>query len=353
MQLAPKQLERWLDKPVDAAPVRIIWLEGKEPLLIARARDALFAWLKPQFPYRHLVQIDASFHWQSLLQESMSLSLFEDHKIYDLRFTKATINQDDLSALSQLISQLDSTRFVLISSDKIDKKMQQRKAFKSVLESIALVTYWPLPWRDYPHWIRNYISASALQLDQEAIQFLASQHEGNLLALAQTLDRLVLIHQSGQPPLSVEQLQTQVLFQGRYTPFDVVDLCLDGQSQQAILALKQLLESGGEPILINWALTQAIETLQTAKVQPQINWAQHRVFGPSVQRYQQAARRLNDNQLRQALTLATLTDNAIKGVLIVEKRHILQLLVLSISKPDNKLSVLIAGLVASSGWSDL
>ncbi len=59
---------------------------GEEPLLHAESCDAIRAWLRQAgFTEREVMEVDAGFAWERLLESANALSLFADRKIIELR----------------------------------------------------------------------------------------------------------------------------------------------------------------------------------------------------------------------------------------------------------------------------
>ncbi|MBT1655042.1 DNA polymerase III subunit delta, partial [Klebsiella pneumoniae] len=72
-------------------------------------------------------------------------------------------------------------------------------------------------------------------------------YEGNLLALAQALDRLALLWPDGK--LTLPRVEQAVNDAAHFTPFHWVDALLSAKSKRALHILQQLRLEGSEPVI--------------------------------------------------------------------------------------------------------
>lgn len=77
---------------------------------------------------------------------------------------------------------------------------------------------------------------------------LAQWHEGNLLALAQSLDKLALLYPDGL--LTLIRIEEALNRNNHFTPFQLVDTLLSGQAKRAQRILRQLESEGTEVIIL-------------------------------------------------------------------------------------------------------
>ena len=352
MQLSPQQLNNFLSQRISDCPFKIIWLEGKETLLVQEARDRILAWAKQSIDNRQLHQIDQTFDWQHLIAENSSFGLFDEDKIYDLRIMRPSLNAADFETIYDFSQILHEHKFVVISSDKLEKKTTQLKAFKKLQGFIGQMTFWPLSHHEYPRWIQQYARKIKLQLNKDTVAWLAAQHEGNLLALQQCLDRISFTCQSSTTPYTIEDIQGSTIFQAKYTSFDVVDFAIAGQTLKALKGLKQLQSEGQEPILILWAINNVFEALEPYKNRKQqgqpMPWPQYKVFGPRIKLLERATQRLTNDNISTGLKLCGNIDKIIKGLIPYNTWQALSDALVILSQPDSS----ILHLTNSEAFSD-
>ena len=88
---------------------------------------------------------------------------------------------------------------------------------------------------------------------------LAERVEGNLLAAAQEVEKLLLLY--GEGAIGVEQVEEGVADSARYDIFQLVDTALLGDAARTSRVIEGLRAEGVEPVLVLWALMREIRTL--------------------------------------------------------------------------------------------
>ena len=105
----------------------------------------------------------------------------------------------------------------------------------------------------------------SLQLDDAASQLLCYCYEGNLLALAQALERLALLWPDGK--LTLPRVEQAVNDAAHFTPYHWVDALLAGKSKRVLHVLQQLRLEGCEPAILLRTLQRELLLLVNLKRQ--------------------------------------------------------------------------------------
>jgi DNA polymerase-3 subunit delta len=99
-----------------------------------------------------------------------------------------------------------------------------------------------------------------MQATREAVSLLADKVEGNLLAAAQEIDKLQLLHGSGR--VDVEEVAAAVADSARFNIYGLVDSALAGKPDRMVRMLTGLRGEGIEPVLVSWAFTREVRSLE-------------------------------------------------------------------------------------------
>lgn len=103
---------------------------------------------------------------------------------------------------------------------------------------------------------------AGLQPDTEAVRYLAERVEGNLLAAAQEINKLQLLHASGR--INAEQIAESAADSSRFTIFDLTEAVL-AQDVGRMRHIVQILREEGVALpLLVWALGDLLRQLNQA-----------------------------------------------------------------------------------------
>lgn len=256
MRLGIQQLHQQLDR--ELAPIYL--LTGDEPLQMMEAADAIRNHAREQgYTEREVFSVEKGFDWDTLTAASDSLSLFAERRILDIRLPSGKPGRDGSQALRAYAERPPEDTILLIQSGKLDRDQLKSSWVKALEKLGVLVQIWPLDLTQTQTWIKQRMQSRGLQPTDDAVIFLAERIEGNLLAAAQEVDKLALLHDTG--PLDAETVLASVADQARYSIFDLVDAMLDGDGRRTVRMLEGLRSEGVEPILILWGLTREIRGL--------------------------------------------------------------------------------------------
>lgn len=294
------------------APVYLI--AGDEPLQREEAADAVIAAAKSQgYTDREVLFAERAFDWKQLAGASANLSLFASKRILELRLPTGKPGEDGAEALSAYARAPAPDTILLVISAKLERGGGR---WAEALERAgALVQIWPVEMHQLPAWIERRMRARGLTPTPEAAAFIAARVEGNLLAAAQEIEKLRLLH--GEGAIDIVAAETAVADSARYDAFKLVDAALTGDGARVVHILEGLREEGTEPPVILGALNYALRDLankawqiETSTPAAQVlssGWPQRRPL------IQQALKRGRARDWQRLLQRAARVDRVIKG----------------------------------------
>lgn len=316
MQLRAEQLARALEAPLAA----LYLINGDEPLLVQEATDAIrAAALKQGFDERVRHDVERSFSWDHVLADAQALSLFAQRRLMEIRFN----NKPDSAAqqaLCALAAQPPEDTVVLIVLPKIDAKSQKAKWFSQVESTGVGVSIYSVDTHELPKWLTARAQGLGLRLPADALQLIVDRTEGNLLAAAQTIEKLKLLHPDAAP--SVEDVAAVVSDSARYSVFDLADAVLNGDAARTARLVLGLQAEGVAESIVLWALQKDLRALTIIAEQlhssgqrqasPQL-LSQHGFWSRRQGPAQAALRRLKLPRLQRMSSGIIDIDRAIKG----------------------------------------
>jgi DNA polymerase-3 subunit delta len=256
MRLRVDQLAKHLEGGL--APVYV--LGGDEPLQIQEARDAIrTAAARQGFNERVLLSAESGFDWNALRAHADSLSLFGDKLVIDVRLVSGKPGDAGARALKDYATNPPQDNLLVVSMDKFDRGSASTQWYKALEGAGAAIRTWPVDANHLGGWIRQRAGARGLTLSAPAAQALGERVEGNLLACAQEIDKLHMVH--GESRLDLEDVLRSVADSARFDVFDLVDAALAGDSARSVRILRGLREEGVAPPLLAWALTRELRAL--------------------------------------------------------------------------------------------
>jgi DNA polymerase-3 subunit delta len=316
MIIKPEQLSSRLKQGTHA----MVWISGDESLLVQEACDTVRAFARNDgYGEREVMDAGANFNWSQLLTMGNSLSLFAERKLIDLRLNTAKVEEEARSALESYLANPNPDYLLLLTTAKIDKASQSTKWFKALESKALFCQVWPITEQQLPQWIKQRLAQHGLTADRDALQLLADRVEGNLLAAAQEIEKLLL--QTSATHLDARTIMAAVADSSRYNVFDLTEACVAGNSSRALKVLANLQAEGEECLMLLNMLCKEIRSL--ASMLDDIAQGQnihavmqnHRVWNTRTQMVSAALHRHSQATLQGLLAKARIVDQSVKGLL--------------------------------------
>ena len=246
MRLKPEQLVSHIQRG-DLAPVYFI--SGDEPLQKLETIDRLRAAARNQgFEERNVFNIDKSFDWQSINQASANLSLFASRRILELRMASPKPGKEGAATIIETIEANNPDNLLIISSDKMDKSVQNTKWVKAVAKHGVLIQVWPVGPAQLPDWIQARFNIYNKKINPDAARFIAQRVEGNLLAARQEIDKLSLLFD--KESIELEDIISAIADSSRYDVFNMIESAYLGAAERTSIMLSGLRKEGTEPMAL-------------------------------------------------------------------------------------------------------
>lgn len=252
MSTTLSSLEKHLAGP-DLKPAYLI--AGDEHLLVLEAADAVRARARELgYSERDVLDAEGSFDWDALARSASSMSLFASRRVIDLRMPTGKPGKEGGAAISEFCANPPPDTVLLITANEWSKKHEG--AWVNAVERVGMVVpVWPLKTNELFDWIKQRMTSRGLKPDRAAIDALIERIEGNLLAAAQEIEKLALLH--GSKPLDAQTLEELVADSSRFDVFKLTDAALSGDSARALRIVDGLRAEGEQvPALLGWITNQ-------------------------------------------------------------------------------------------------
>lgn len=312
IRLYPEQLRAQLKEGLRAAYL----LLGNDPLLLQESHDAVRQIAATQgFDEHHSFTLDKSTDWQEIFSLCQAMSLFATRQTLTIQLPENGPNAAINEQLATLVSLLHSDLLLIVRGNKLTKAQENAAWIAALANQSVLVTCQTPEQAQLPKWVAARARQNNLQLDDAANQLLCYCYEGNLLALAQALERLSLLWPDGK--LTLPRVEQAVNDAAHFTPFHWVDALLAAKSKRALHILQQLRLEGSEPVILLRTLQRELLLLvnlkrQSAHTPLRALFDKHRVWQNRRGMTTEALNRLSPEQLRQAVQLLTRAELTLK-----------------------------------------
>jgi DNA polymerase-3 subunit delta len=317
-----------LDAGASMLPLYIF--SGDEPLLMMEAMDQLRAIAKKQsYTEREVLLQERGFDWSALLSAGQTMSLFGDKRWLELRIPTGKPGRDGADALKQFAAQIESQGLdapdtvVCIILPRLDGKTKTSAWFSALDEAGMAIQIDSLDRSQLPQWISGRLKRQNQEVEPgaegvRALEFIADQVEGNLIAAHQEIQKLGLLYPNGK--LTEEQIRTAILKVARYNVFELTEAMLAGDLARLNRMLDGLKGEGEPLVLILWSVTEELRLLSKLKAASDAGESvqqlmrANRVWGNKERLYPNALRRVQPLKLRRAMQVAAGLDRQVKGL---------------------------------------
>lgn len=335
MRIGSEQLQRDLQR--ELRPLYVI--QGDELLLVNEALDAIRAAARGRgFSEREVLETDGRFDWQNLRRVSTSLSLFGAARIVEIRMPGGKPGLEGSAALQDYAAALPPDTITIVTLPKLDRQAQSAKWYKALENNGTVVTANAVTRDMLPRWLSMRLAAQGQNAERDALDFLASQVEGNLLAAHGELQKLALLFPPGS--LSFAQIRDAAADLARFDVFEFGDALLAGDAERIADILTSLKAEGIDATLIIWVITRELRLLASIAEQTRGGGSRAaamralRVWESRSALVESAFKRLPTRFVLEQLTLAAHADRVIKGVAKDDLWPLLQRLALAFCGPS-------------------
>lgn len=255
MKLYPDKLDAHLAR--QSAPVYL--LHGDEPYQLMEIGDKLREYARNNgYDERQVLIANEEADWAAFREAADSMSLFAERRIIELRLPTGKPGRTGSEVLKQYCENPASDVLLIIASAKLDRGGSSSAWFKAIDKVGVTIAVYPIEPAKLNRWLSDKLLSHGLTATVEAVSLITERVEGNMLAAAQEVERLALLHPKGE--LNADQVLAAVADSARYSIADLVQSVLIGKSARAIRVVRGLREEAVAPVLILWALSQEIRS---------------------------------------------------------------------------------------------
>ena len=311
MPLSPAQWQ----KALAADQLAPVYLLAGEELLVLEAADALRAQArKLGYTERDVLEVEQRFDWDDLARAAAGMSLFATRRLIDLRLPTGRPGVDGAKAINEFCADPPPDVTLLITAMEWSSKHDGAWSKKLDAAGTMVVFNAPRP-NEWAAWIGARLASRGLSATPDAAALLAERVEGNLLAAAQEVDKLVVLRAGDNSRIDADAMESLVADSARYDVFKLTDAALAGEGARALRILAGLRAEGDELIaLMGWLVNQLQLALRLANASDLAAQARaERLWPAREQLFRKALRRAPREHWLACLARAARIDRIAKG----------------------------------------
>jgi DNA polymerase-3 subunit delta len=293
---------------------------GDEPLAAQEAGDAIRAAARAAgHSERNVHTVQGRYNWQAIFASGDNLSLFAERRLTEIRIPSGKPGVDGAKALETYAAKLPADTLTLISLPGLDWKAMQSRWFAALAKAGVVVEARPVDRAALPGWIERRLARQGLRAERAALDFLADQVEGNLLAAQQEIDKLALLLPPGAVTLA--DVEHAVVDVSRLEADVLADALYAGDAARFAQGVADLKDSGEAVPAILWQVASAVQLLLRLKLAVaqgdslsavmRTLWGRDKQRAPQIER---AVKRLSLERVETALVDLALIDRQAKGL---------------------------------------
>lgn len=258
--------------------------------------------------------IDKDFDWQEILQKTTAKNLFDEKSYTEIIFkTKPTLDQE--KNLTKIFDELSSDNFLLIITDKLDKKDMNSNWLIKIKEKGVAIN---LSNTDIKPIINYKLLQNNLTIENDALNLLIQQNTANMHNLIQDLTKIIILY--SKKHISLSDVQSISTNSSRYNIYQLSNAYLSGNLQSSLLMFNNIYQSTEDEILLIWIIAEDLRRLIKIKalIKKGLNLTEIfttlKVWGDTINHLKSAYQRLSYNTLIKLFDKLSMVDMMVKGV---------------------------------------
>ena len=251
MKVYFNQLSAVLDK--NLAPIYLI--VGDEPLQRMEAADLICATARKQgVEGRRLFVVTDGFDWRKLSLATHNRSLFVKRELFDVHLMSHKVGASDF--FKEFVASPPDNVLLVVRATKLDGRMAWVKKATDI--GVLVQVYRKKP-TDMKPWLRERMLKAKLKAEDGVIDIIIEHTEDNMLAAAQEVTKLSLLYPN--EVIRQEDAYASVGDSSRFSPYDLADSAVAGNSRRAVSILYGLKSDNQPVMLILWSLATQVRKL--------------------------------------------------------------------------------------------
>ena len=248
------QLPAALEKRL--APIYLI--VGDEPLQRVEAGDLVCAAAREHgVAERRIFAVTDSFDWSLLSLASDNLALFSERQVFDVHLmASGRLPAAGTNFFRDFVASPPADVVLVVRVAKLDGRLAWVK--KAAELGVVVQVYRKTPAEMKP-WLRERLLRAGVKTEDRVADVIIEHTEGNMLAAAQEVRKLALLYP--ERVVSEEDAVASVGDSSRFSPYDLANAAVVGDSRRAVAILRGLKAENSPTALVLWGIAAQLRKL--------------------------------------------------------------------------------------------
>nr|BAL52442.1 DNA polymerase III subunit delta [uncultured Gammaproteobacteria bacterium]BAL54502.1 DNA polymerase III subunit delta [uncultured Gammaproteobacteria bacterium] len=330
--------DRLAGQLADLAPVYLLY--GEEPLQLTEAADLIRRVCRAHgFTERRIYTVLPGFDWSLLAADIDAVGLFSERRLLEVWVPDGKVSPEGAKVLLRYAESPPEATVLLLRLENLPAAVQKAPWFVRLEALGVAVQVRLLRGQEFLDFLADRARSKGLDLEREALHFLAARTEGNLLAAAQEIDKLYVLY--GRTRIDAQRLFEAVADSARFNVFDLTEAWLMGQVERTDRILAGLRAEGVAPAVVLWAITGELRRLLQLLEEQRLgipvveSLKRQRLWDRRKVAVEHALRRLKRAALHAAIRAAVEIDAVIKGQAVGDAWGLLRDLCLALATAES------------------
>jgi DNA polymerase III delta subunit len=295
----------------------LIILTGEDLYLINKFKQQIInTWHQLGDSDQLKFELNSAECWQNLLQNTKTASLFFQRQLFVAYTSRASFDLKTHEIIKQYLDNaLETHNLVLIIAPILNQKTCQAL---SKLQNIDIVQIKTPGANIIKQWIAEQLNKKKYIFNNHLVELIYNQTEGNLLATAQGLTKIMLCYPD-PVNLTSEMVLPHVSEQFIFQNFEFSTQILNGNPDKALLVLRTILKDQNEFHLMLWQTAQILRqtykinfTLTKEKLDLNSIIKSCGIWSNQISAYKKLSQNLSITQIHKLLNLCQIVDYSSK-----------------------------------------
>ena len=288
---------------------------GNEPVLINSIKKDLSRACKELNIEKQSIVYDLKISIDEMKSKFQNESLFSQKTLIEITFSNGKISTEVKEFLKSISSKINNDIFIIYFVNPTKEFLKTAWYTKFIENCMTISAQEPTTSE-----IRTAINHRAIfykiNIDEEGLEILTNMSLGNLLFAENEIKKLSLLFK--EDLIKVKDLVHQLSNGSKFDGFQLLELCINGEKDKTLLAIKNLQQEAIYPIMINGIFAWFFRALIKLKYSPNSvsnsSFQKLRIFGNSQKLASKALLKLNINEIERSLKKIKEIDFISKGL---------------------------------------